>query len=165
MGGQRGDGGLLGLVLPHQCGEGLTAQQGSVTVGDHHGALAEASRLDRDAHGVTRTPLPVLDDGPGIGRVRGEMAENLAAAMAHHDDELGRAQLPRGGKHVIEHGRAADRVQDFGDSRLHPRARPRGQDDYGAKTAHSHLAGLLVLLPDWLVSPLPAHDPLPAYGR
>jgi hypothetical protein len=71
------------------------------------------------------------------------MRGDLAAAMANHHDELGRAEFPGGGEHVIEHGRAANWVQHLRELGFHPRPRTRGKDDDGGRTAHSHVAVLL----------------------
>ena len=75
------------------------------------------------------------------------MSGDLAAAVAHHDDHLGRADLPGGNQHMIEHACATDRVQYLRELGFHSRPRPRGKDDDSGRTAHSHVAVLL----DWLL--------------
>jgi hypothetical protein len=92
---------------------------------------------------VPGAALPILDDYAHIRRVPGQMRRDLAAAMADYDNEFGRAELSGGGEHVIEHGRAADRVQHLRELGFHPRSRARGKDDDSGRTAHSHVAVLL----------------------
>jgi len=96
--------------------------------------------------GADRVPGPapvMLDDHPRVGGVRAEMADHLVAAVAHHDDEFCRVQLAGCCQHVIQHAPAANPVQHFREGRPHPRARARGKNDDGGRTAHTHVAALL----------------------
>ena len=154
-GGQRGCGGMPGRVLTDQGGQRLAAQHGGVTVGHHHRALAQVDLLDHGADRVPSAAPAVLDDDPGVGGVLGEVADDLIAPVTHHDDEFCRVQFAGCGQHVIQHAPAADRMQDFREGGLHPRPRTRGQDDHGGRTAHAHVAVLLVAAPRLTGLPLP----------
>ena len=57
----------------------------------------------------------------------GERSPDIVGAVADHERDAGRHERRGGPDDALDDGQAADRVQDLGPLRLHPRALPGGE--------------------------------------
>ncbi len=133
--GEQGGAGVLGAVGPHQCGQGLRAQQRRVPRQDHHvlhlvvivgqpgqphgqrvaGAGAAQLLDELDLHGRRR----VLHQGLG----------DPLGAVAHDDHDAPHVDLGHGVEHVQNHRAPTQEVQGLGALGAHPGPLAGGQDD------------------------------------
>ena len=103
--------------------------------------MPQVDLLEHGADRVAGPALAVLHDRPHVGRVLGQVAGDLFAAVAYHDDQFRGVQFAGCGHHMVQHAPATDRVQHFRQVGFHPRARACGKNDDGGRTAFTHVGG------------------------
>ena len=136
--GQQRDGVGLGVMDGDEVGERLAGEQRGVAVRHDDGALQARQVGEGALDGVAGAQLLLLHDRARLGRDVGEVGDDLVAAVADDDDEMGGLQRAGSSDGVVDQGPATDRVQDLRDRRLHPGALAGSEDDHGGRSSGGH---------------------------
>ena len=122
--------GAIGAGGKHP-GDRVFGDERGIAIEHHRIAIKAFQRGARLGGGMGGAFLLGLDDNLGpVVEIRGRLRDQIGAVTGHDHDPvgIGRGAGPHG---VVEHGRIADRVQDLGQVRFHPRAFAGGEYDQG----------------------------------